>query len=234
MYANKKLTLHFKLLALFFCLLGYGAAANGQSVEIYEPYSELFTSPLGIEYAENEPAKIYLVERVGKIKRLDIQQLDDESELWFDISDRIDPTGEQGLLGLTFHPEFPNNSTFYINYTVTDNDGQIFTRISRFRAPGGESDLESEEVLLEFEQPQNNHNGGQLAFGPDGYLYIALGDGGRNSSSNSQDTQNIHGNILRIDVNTSEGYAIPGDNPFVGSDEGLDEIMRGVFVIPGE
>ncbi len=218
--------------ALTFLLICTVPTAMAQEIEIFEPFPELFSRPLGMEYAENEPEKLYVVERGGKIKQFDINDTEQESIVWFDVSDRIEQVGEGGLLGLTLHPDYPSDNRFYINYTIIDEDGQMFTRISKFEAIGGVGDVSSEEILLEFEQPQNNHNGGQLAFGPDGYLYIALGDGGRDSRDNSQETTNIYGNILRIDVTQPEGYQIPHDNPFVGNDEGLDEIYAWGFRNP--
>ena len=217
---------------LAFLFIYTAPSAMGQQVEIYEPFPELFSRPLGMEYTENEPEKLYVVERGGTIRQLDINDTEQESIVWFDISDRIEQVGEGGLLGLTLHPDFPSDNRFYINYTIIDEDGQMFTRISKFEAIGGVGNVSSEEILLEFEQPQDNHNGGQLAFGPDGYLYIALGDGGRHSRDNSQDILNIHGNILRIDVSQNEGYQTPQDNPFVGSEEGLDEIYAWGFRNP--
>jgi glucose/arabinose dehydrogenase len=121
---------------------------------------------------------------------------------------------ERGLLGLAFHPRFQENGFFYVNYT--DLDGN--TVISRYTALPGEdrADPQSEVRLLIVEQPYANHNGGMLAFGPDGYLYIGLGDGGSagDPQGNGQSLETLLGKILRIDVDRGEPYAIPADNPF--------------------
>jgi glucose/arabinose dehydrogenase len=157
---------------------------------------------------------------------------------FLDIQARVDDAGnEQGLLGLAFHPDFAANGFFYVSYTGTDDD----LRISRFLVPAGAPDAAdeaSEAVLLTVGQPQTNHNGGWLGFGPsDGYLYIATGDGGgagdeggghTQGVGNAQDiTANLLGKILRIDVDGSDApggsYGIPPGNPFVGI-EGDDEI----------
>lgn len=133
-----------------------------------------------------------------------------------------------GLLGLAFHPDFRNNGYLYVNYTAGSKPE---TRISRFtlkQGGNGQVDPKSESVLLRFDQPYRNHNGGKVAFGPDGYLYISVGDGGSGGDpqNNSQNRSNLLGNILRIDVNSSSGsrnYSIPADNPFAGNSEGYRE-----------
>ncbi len=129
---------------------------------------------------------------------------------------------EQGLLGLAFHPRFRENGLFFINYT-TRHEGREITRVSRWQTAldgTGLTPARGEKVILEVEQPYANHNGGQLQFGPDGYLYIGLGDGGwvGDPKNHAQNTASLLGAILRIDVDgASDGnaYAIPADNPFL-------------------
>jgi glucose/arabinose dehydrogenase len=135
----------------------------------------------------------------------------------------LEHSSEGGLLGLAFHPDYPENPAFFVNFTYEDN-GQYKTRISRFQAPGGIADPNSEQIILEFDQPGENHNGGALGFGPDGYLYISSGDGGGSAKDNPQNTLNLLGGILRIDIDTNDGYLIPPDNPFVGNSDGLNEL----------
>jgi len=154
---------------------------------------------------------------------------------------------ERGLLGFAFHPDFKTNGKFYLFYTAPPRPGgpepgvpwDNLTRISEFKVSydPNKADMNSERVLLEEDHPQLNHNGGTIAFGPDGYLYISIGDGGNaddigpghvddwyktNAGGNGQDIkQNLMGNVLRIDVNSTWGkmkYGIPADNPFVGTD----------------
>ena len=132
---------------------------------------------------------------------------------------------EQGLLGLAFHPSYASNGFFYVNYTRANGD----TIISRFQVSAGNAnvaDASSEMVMMTIVQPFSNHNGGHLAFGPDGYLYIALGDGGSANDPGNR-AQNLTlrlGKILRIDVDGAVPFAIPMDNPFVGTANALDEI----------
>jgi glucose/arabinose dehydrogenase len=139
---------------------------------------------------------------------------------YLDISDKVSKPasngyyGERGLLGLAFHPRFKENGYFYVNYT--DRDGN--TVIARYTASpeADQADPQSEVRLLQVEQPYANHNGGMLTFGPDGYLYIGLGDGGSGGDpqGNGQSTQELLGKILRIDVDQGNPYASPPDNPF--------------------
>ena len=142
-----------------------------------------------------------------------------------DISDRVNSSGnEQGLLGLAFHPDYPAQAKLYVNYTGAS--GQ--TVISEFDIISNNSvDTDNEIILLEIDQPFQNHNGGMIAFGPDDNLYIATGDGGSagDPQNNAQNRLNLLGKILRIDVinNSSGNYAIPSDNPFAGNNDGFRE-----------
>jgi glucose/arabinose dehydrogenase len=147
-----------------------------------------------------------------------------------DVSARIWAGGERGLLGLAFHPRFPADPRFFVNYT--DREGN--TVIATFRLGSGEParvDAGAEEVILRVAQPYPNHNGGGLAFGPDGYLYIGLGDGGSGGDphDNGQRLDTLLGKMLRIDIDGSEGgraYRIPPDNPFVGRAGARGEIWH--------
>jgi len=180
-------------------------------------------------------------------------------EPFLDISSKITPLSpgydERGLLGLAFHPDFQRNGRFFVFYTAppgpnTPAGFDNRTTIAEYRAQGGQTihaDAASERMILQVEHPQSNHNGGTVAFGPDGYLYISIGDGGGrddedlghvpdwyafNAGGNGQDiTSNLLGNILRIDVDNGSPYAIPADNPFVGG-PGLDEIWAYGFRNP--
>lgn len=135
-----------------------------------------------------------------------------------DFTDRVFATGfELGLLGMALHPDFPNTPYIFANYNAgTDSD--ITSRVSRFSATADAIDMASEEILLEIEQPENNHNGGHLLFGPDGYLYIGFGDGGGSGDpyESGQSLDTLLGKMLRIDVSGDAGYSVPADNPFVG------------------
>ena len=201
-------------------------------------------SPVFVTHAPGDPGRVFVIEQPGRIRILDISV--DPPVLiatpFLDISSRVRFGGERGLLGLAFHPDFANNGFFYVDYTGrTGVSGD--TRVSRFHVPMGTpnlADASSELVLLGVPQPQSNHNGGWLSFGPDGFLYVALGDGGNfndqgsghnAATGNGQDiTSNLLGKLLRIDVDTDDfptdalrNYGIPASNPFVGI-TGDDEI----------
>jgi glucose/arabinose dehydrogenase len=152
-----------------------------------------------------------------------------DAPVFLDIRDRVNDGGnEEGLLGLAFHPEFAANGRFFVDYTASNPRRTV---IAELRVDGGDpvrADPASEAVILDVGQPYANHNGGQIAFGPDGFLYIALGDGGSGGDpqGNGQNRGSLLGSILRIDVDApalGRAYGIPPDNPFVGNDRGYRE-----------
>jgi glucose/arabinose dehydrogenase len=148
---------------------------------------------------------------------------------------------ERGLLGLAFHPDFKNNSRFYVYYTAPADESGVDHQdiIAEYQVSSGDpntADPVSERIVLRINQPQFNHCGGQLAFGPDGYLYIGVGDGGgegdpNGATGNGQNISTLLGKILRIDINHGNPYGIPPDNPFVGVN-GSDEIYAYGFRNP--
>lgn len=152
----------------------------------------------------------FVVEQSGRVRLLQ----DGELSTWLDLTDRVTVGGERGLLGLAFHPEFAANGRFFVHYSGEGGD----TVLAELAAdPDGDSaDRSTERVLLTVEQPAANHNGGTVAFGPDGRLYLGLGDGGASGDrfGNGQDPGTLLGTILRIDVEGEDPYAIPEDNPF--------------------
>lgn len=157
--------------------------------------------------------RLFVIEKVGRIRIIETDQL--VATPFIDISDRVGSSNnEQGLLGLAFHPGYRENGRFFVNYTDKSGD----TVIARFQVTGDPNvaDPASEVKLLGVDQPFANHNGGVLAFGPDGYLYAGLGDGGSQGdpNGNAQNTDVLLGKILRIDVDSAEPYAVPADNPF--------------------
>lgn len=181
--------------------------------------------PLPVDITHAGDDRLFIVERSGYIHILDGNgELLDEPFL--DIDNRVSPAnGERGLLGLTFHPDYENNGYFFVNYTGNGGD----THISRFQVDSGnpnEADPNSEVVLMKIDQPYDNHNAGDLNFGPDGYLYIAMGDGGSGGDPQnySQNRQSLLGKMLRIDVDNGDPYSIPEDNPFAFDDFTLDEV----------
>jgi glucose/arabinose dehydrogenase/plastocyanin len=188
----------------------------------------LFDAPVGIYNAKDGSNRLFVVEQAGLVWAFNNSRDVFFAELFLNISDRVLFGGEQGLLGLAFHPSFRDNGFFYVDY-VADNPRR--TVVARFSVAAGnpdEADINSEKILLEVEQPFANHKGGQIAFGLDGYLYVALGDGGSGGDplGNGQNRSSLLGKILRIDVDsTSDGrnYSIPVDNPFVGNMQGFRE-----------
>ena len=214
------------LFAIIFLLINFSVTDKGHSrqLEVVEAFPAELTRPVGAQFSHEGSPYLYVYTRDGLIKRFNKDNPDSPPEVWFDLPENVFLRSEGGLLGLAFHPDFPENPSFFVNFTHEDN-GQYKTRISRFQAPNEEADHNSQQIILEFDQPASNHNGGSLEFGADGYLYISSGDGGGSGSrDNSQDTMNLLGAILRIDINTDEGYLIPPDNPFVNNTDGLDEI----------
>ncbi len=208
------------LLLLFFtCTFTFA-----QNVDV-ELFKDGFSSPLNLQHAND--SRLFVVEQGGKIKI--IQEDGTINPIPFlDISGQISSGGEQGLLGLAFHPDYANNGYFYVNYTNPAGD----TQVSRFSVDAGNPDLadtNSELPIIGYAQPFTNHNGGNLAFGPDGYLYISAGDGGSGGDPGNR-AQNINlllGKLLRLDVDNPSGgnnYGIPSDNPFVGNPNAREEI----------
>jgi glucose/arabinose dehydrogenase len=185
------------------------------------PIASGLNQPLAIEHAGDGTGDLYIVEQAGRI--LMVSNGSVQPQAFLDIRDRVGCCMERGLLGLAFHPDFANNGEYFVNYTNNNFD----TVIARFTANGnGTTDADTEEILLTIDQPFSNHNGGQLAFGPDGFLYIGTGDGGSGGDpqNNAQNPQSLLGKMLRIDVDGGNPYAIPEDNPFALTDFELDEI----------
>ncbi len=176
--------------------------------------------PVAVAHAADE--RLFVVEQAGVIRVVDSAGL--ASQPFLDIRDRVGSGGERGLLGLAFPSDFASSGRFYAYYT--DRSGTSV--LSRFRVSDDPSraDPASEEVLIIQAQPRANHNGGQLAFGPDGYLYWGLGDGGGGGDPTNagQNLATLLGKLLRIDVGPSSGYAVPPTNPFVTTEGALDEI----------
>ena len=182
-----------------------------------------FSNPVNMKHAGDD--RLFVVERAGAIQILNADGTMNATP-FIDINARVtNAGGEEGLLAMAFHPNYADNGYFYVNYI--DNSGD--TVISRFtRSTADTADPNSELVLLNVFQPFFNHNGGDMHFGTDGYLYISLGDGGSGGDpqNHGQRLNSLLGKLLRIDVDgTSAGnYGIPADNPFVGNSAALDEI----------
>ncbi|MCB9792786.1 MAG: PQQ-dependent sugar dehydrogenase [Alphaproteobacteria bacterium] len=176
-----------------------------------------FSAPVDISH---DGARWIVVEQAGQVTAF--VEGGDTTEL-LDIQDRVRSGGERGLLAFALHPDWPSTPQAFVHYSDLSGD----TTISRFTSRDGETfDPDSEEVLLTQAQPYSNHNGGDIAFGPDGLLYIALGDGGSQGDphGNGQDAHTLLAAILRIDVDGASPYAIPADNPYADGVEGAPEV----------
>ena len=227
------------------------APAPIEPVEPEEPLEEIgvelvaegFSSPLAFVSSGDGTGRMFVVDQAGVIWVLDGEGNVLE-EYFLDLRDVIVELragfDERGLLGVAFHPNYPQNGRFFVHYSAPLREGapadwDHTAVIAEFQVSEEDinaADPDSERIILQIDQPQFNHNGGQIAFGPDGYLYIPLGDGGAANDvglghpdiGNGQDITTLLGSILRIDIDQGDPYAIPSDNPFVG-EEGRDEIF---------
>jgi len=210
----------------------FATFAKAQGTLSFELIAEGLSAPVAMANDGVNSERIYVVERDGVIKIIDLQTGVVSPTNFLDISALVDSGGEKGMLGLTFHPNYPGSPYFYVNYTF-DDAGQLTTKVARYTVAGEIADAISEEVIIQISQPFSNHNAGDLKFGPDGYLYIPMGDGGsgRDPDNYSQDPLTLLGTMLRLDVDDDDfpsdplrNYAIPADNPFVGVSTHLPEI----------
>jgi len=227
-----------RLLLLVLLLIGSSALAQEEEPLLYrdsipavdtlefETVVDGLTRPLYLTHAGDGSGRLFILEQGGLIKVWN----GEETTIFMDISGLVSQealgTGytERGLLGLAFHPDYAENGTFFVNYTDTAG----VTNIARYQVSDNPdvADTGTAEIIFTENQPYANHNGGHMAFDADGYLYIALGDGGSAGDplNAGQNPNMLLGTIMRLDVDAEIGYAIPEDNPFVGSDEGADEV----------
>lgn len=195
-------------------------------VRVVEAYPNLrIERPIVITGAGDGSGRLFIASQFGQIYWIDRADTEvEQAQLFMDISAQVtykDQENEEGFLGLAFHPQFKQNGHFYVYYTTTD--APHVSVLSQFTATGDghtTASVDSEVELMRIDQPFWNHNGGTIVFGPDGYLYVALGDGGKANDplQSGQDLSQLLGSILRIDVNQStanQAYGIPQDNPFV-------------------
>ena len=194
----------------------------------FSEFASGFNRPLYLTHAGDGSERIFVLEQTGRVWIITDGLRSQQPFL--DLSDSITATAnrtysEQGLLGLAFHPDYAENGRFFVNYT--DRSGG--TVVARFQVSLDDPDLAdaaSGQIIFQLAQPFANHNGGHIDFGPDGYLFITLGDGGSANDplGAGQNRRLLLGSIIRIDVDGALPYAIPPDNPFVGEDSALDEI----------
>ncbi len=198
-----------------------GVALDLESLTFVEVFRGI-SNTTSITHARDGTGRLFVTEQTGRILIFDGQDLLDRPFL--DIRDRVRAGGERGLLSVAFHPQYTTNGYFFVYYTDLTSD----TVVSRFQVTedAGLANPDSETVFLEVDQPRNNHNGGQMHFGPDGYLYVALGDGGgaRDPLDAGQDLNSLLGKMLRLDVENGISNLVPESNPFVGMEGVRPEI----------
>jgi glucose/arabinose dehydrogenase len=211
-------------------LLGSAEAANLKS----ELIAKGFSKPVFVVAPPGDTNRLFVLEQwSGKIRIIDLASRTIKPTIFLTVTNLL--TGsEQGLLGLAFHPNYRSNGLFYINQVARGGGPAGHTEISRFQTSGDPAtselaDASSRKVLLSFDQPEENHNGGWMCFGPDGYLYFSQGDGGggddkHGTPGNGQSRNTYLGKIHRIDVDHGDPYAIPTDNPFIGNTAYKQEI----------
>ncbi len=196
------------------------------SISVPEVFTGLpnFTSPVGMLQAPTDNTRWFVIEQGGRVMTFANQSSVSVATPFVDITARVRSTGEMGLLGMAFHPGFPTDPRVFLSYTTGTNP--LVSRISVFATPDGGQTLDpnSERILLTVNQPETNHNGGHIAFGPDGFLYAGFGDGGgggdvHGTIGNGQLTSTLLGKMLRIDVGgpAATAYTIPGSNPYAGN-----------------
>lgn len=213
------------VLVLFSVMAGCSRAAPFADFEpAFEQLS--FRQPVLLTYAPGMDNRLFVVEQSGTIRTFVAEPEVDSTTVFFDMAkatdNRLLTGGEQGLLGLAFHPSFADNGWFYVNYTAAAPRRTVIARYQVQPVGTRNVDYASEQVLLEVEQDFANHNGGMVAFGPDGKLYIGMGDGGSAGDPNgrAQDGQALLGKMLRL----NDDGTIPDDNPFVDDSSVRDEI----------
>jgi uncharacterized repeat protein (TIGR03806 family) len=214
------------------CVAG-DAPGSSVTLAVQRAFPNLsFTQPIALLQAPGNPSRWYVVQKTGQVRSFENTSDVASSSTFIDISSRLNSApnssnDERGLLGMAFHPDYPNDPRLYLFYTATDSTLGLVDRVSEFRTldNGATASPGSELVLLNVDDPEDNHNGGNIAFGPDGFLYIGIGDGGggndqHGSIGNGQELKTLLGKMLRIDVASSTPaapYTIPPSNPFASN-----------------
>jgi glucose/arabinose dehydrogenase len=193
----------------------------------FETVVDGLEAPLAVTSAADGSGRIFVVQQGGQVRIVRDAAL--AAKPFLDIAERITSGGERGLLGLAFHPNFPTDPRLFVDYTDAKGDTQVSSFTVDPATPDA-ADPTSEVKILHVAQPFANHNGGAVAFGPDGFLYVSMGDGGSGGDpqGNGQSLKTLLGKILRIDVDhqaAGKPYAIPADNPFGATADALPEIF---------
>jgi glucose/arabinose dehydrogenase len=207
---------------LFLGVLLASFMLGAQTISIQE-FASGFNNPVDIAHAGD--SRLFIVEQGGAIKIVNANGAINSTPFLTLSTSVIATGGERGLLGLAFHPNYATNGYFYVNYTRASDGDTVIARYSVNESNPNVANPNSAQIILIVDQPASNHNGGCLRFGPDGYLYIGMGDGGGAGDTNNyaQNINNLLGKMLRINVDSGSPYSNPSDNPFVGV-AGADEI----------
>ena len=235
---NKKASVVASCTLIVFCLLviallswrtpnSSGQTQGDYTAEVAFP-NLTFNQPVGIVNSEDGTNRLFVIEQTGVIQVFNNSRDAVSSSVFLNISSHVVYGGEQGLLGLAFHPKYNSNRYFYVDYVANNPLRTVIARFSVSPNNPNRALNDSEVVLLEVNQPFSNHKGGQIAFGADGYLYIGLGDGGSGGDpfGNAQNRTSLLGKTLRINVDSSSqdrNYDIPVDNPYAGNALGYRE-----------
>jgi glucose/arabinose dehydrogenase len=208
------------LLFTVFCIT---TSLFSQTISL-QSFATGFSSPVAIVNAGD--SRLFVVQRGGAIRILNANGTINGTNFLTIPSTTVLSGGERGLLGLAFHPNYATNGYFYVNYTRVGDGATVVARYSVSTTDPNVANPASAQILLTVTQPYSNHNGGSLAFGPDGYLYIGMGDGGSGGDPQNyaQNINSLLGKMLRIDVDNGTPYSIPTGNPFAGATPGADEI----------
>lgn len=232
---ESKSFLKFIFLILIFVISAFASIFGAPPVEVYSDikitkyFGDIpFERPVDLLSPPDDSNRLFVVSQTGKIIVFDNKKSISTFNVFFDISDQVLSSGEMGLLGLTFHPNFENNQRFYIYYNEINSGNSKIVQYQTEVNDNNKANLSSALLILEQPQPYGNHNGGQIRFGPDNYLYISLGDGGSSGDphGNGQNRSTLLGSILRINVTESSiesPYTIPEDNSFVNNSVGYRE-----------
>lgn len=215
-----------------FSMLFFAPEVDGQTPGVYSfklAFPNLiFNQPDGVFVDPRNSIRFFVMEQAGTIKLFSNTESVSTYEVFLDISNQVVFGGEQGLLGFAFHPNFNQNGYFYVNYVASNPLRTVIARYTASATNANSADPNSRQVIMEYNQPYSNHKGGQLAFGPDGYLYIGVGDGGSEGDpqGNGQNLSTVLGKVLRINVDSpssGRNYSIPSDNPYAANTLGYRE-----------
>jgi len=211
-------------LALLLCFPLFTLA---QTINLQQVVGTGISSPIGAYFAPGNDSIMYIIQQTGRIKTANVNTGVVSGTDFLNVTSKLTSSGnEQGLLGMAFHPDYANNGYFFVNYTKTAGGATVVARYKRNASNPFVADIASEDIVIQIAQPFSNHNGGQIQFGRDGYLYIGMGDGGsaNDPQGNGQNGQALLAKMLRLDIDVDSGYAIPTSNPFVNDASKRDEI----------